>query len=55
MGTLSAHVTYPHVGNWFAGQALSLHNLPWRQPPSVLVLPVWKGQVAVQDVRGTLG
>jgi len=21
MGTLSAHVTYPHVGKWFAGQA----------------------------------
>ena len=29
-----------------------LQNLWWPQPPSVLVRPVWKGQVAVQDVMG---
>jgi len=33
----------------------SLLNLRWHQPPSVLVMPVWKGQVAVQERDGASG
>jgi len=33
----------------------SLLNLWWHQPFSVLVIPVWKGQVAVQEQDGASG
>jgi len=33
----------------------SLLNLRWHQPPSVLVVSVWKGQVAVQERDGASG
>jgi len=33
----------------------SLLNLRWHQPPSVLVMPVCKGQVAVQERDGASG
>jgi len=32
-----------------------LLNLQWHQPPSVLVMPVWKGQVVVQERDGASG
>ena len=55
MGSLSAYVTYPHDGDWLAGQAFFSLNLRWHRPPSVLVMPVWKGQVAVQERDGASG
>jgi len=33
----------------------SLLNLRWHQPPSVLVIPVWKDQVTVQERDGASG
>ena len=33
----------------------SLLNLRWHEPRSVLVMPVWKGQVAVQERDGASG
>jgi len=57
MGTLSANVTYPHDGDVTGSQdrRSSLINLRYHQPPSVLVMPVWKGQVAVQERDGASG